>query len=98
MVEVSFLLPTHDNEGLNLEAQHETLRRFLASLHGVTWSPATGAAGSWGEEEHVEYRVAVPMGKLEGLLRYIDGLRSSRNFKQDAVYVRISGGAGVLEG
>ena len=94
MVEVRFLLPAY---AMDAVGKHEMVRVYLNRVyHGVTWAKATGRGGHHPEESHVEYRVAVEVNELGGLLRWVNSMRSPEYFAQQEIYVVLSGGAGLL--
>lgn len=101
MVEVTFALPTTTEDGVSLRHHHTTLENWLTrTYHGYTQHEAFGSwespDGRIVRERNLVYSVSTEVEGLALLLNYISSFKEDRTFGQEAIYVKISGGSGLL--
>lgn len=98
MREARIILPLYDNDGIDLQDVHKSLKtRLCAEFGGYTATPSMGGwidnSGKLYEEPGIAYDVAVPDDSIAIIetLRDIAGL-TGRKANQKAMYLRLPTG------
>lgn len=102
MFELSFIIPTHDNSGIDFGAEHfDAFERVVIDLFGGVTRVQGSLTGAWMEggrvyrDRSVVYVVAVSSivegGKVAELVE-----QAKAHFEQEAIYVRYLGLSEIL--